>query len=106
MKNVRIVNETGDVHDTKVYDAETGCQIHGIVSIDVRYRVDDVVRADVQLLGVIESTAAEARFVMAHPDTGDVSEVRCIEFADGSKWDAKVIGRTTISDRFRAFVLR
>ena len=85
MRYVNIKSEDGVSIGTMVTDAETGTPINGICSIDIQIKPSDVVRATIELACVSVETSAAARFLIHHPETGEMMEVAEITFADGSK---------------------
>lgn len=94
MPNVKITSDEA-TYTTKVVDADTGAEIKGIASMDVTFRVDDVVRARIELCSVNVKTSASAEIVVADPRTGDMKAIKRIEFADGSTFDAAGVVETT-----------
>ena len=105
MKSVKITNETGLAEGTKVVDAETGELIHGVTAVRIRIALDDVVRAEIDLLSAMVTVKAVPTFMVADPDTGEMKAVRDIHFADGTKWEA-VLDVTTLADTMRKYVRR
>ncbi len=70
---------------TKIIDVETGHELHGIYSIDLQVRVDDVIRATIGLLGVMGTAEiGEATFSIQDPLDGERHAIRRIEYADGT----------------------
>lgn len=84
MRNVRIISESGTKRKAQVLD-EDGTPIRGITAIDVRLRPDEFVTATMEMAMVDLTLSAAACFLMVHPETGELTEVREIHFADGSK---------------------
>lgn len=84
MRGIRIQNEGEATRGVRVSDMATGAEIKGITSIDVRFRPGDLVTAQIGLFASEIDTQAEASFVVLHPETGVLTEVRSITFADGS----------------------
>jgi len=70
---------------TKVFINEQ--EIHGIFSIDVRYRVDEPVEAIVQLWGQELPHDALGKIVVPHPVSGELSEIKKIVFVDGETFE-------------------
>lgn len=63
-------------------------ELYGVVRATIHIEVDDVVRADVEIMPVIERMQdCEARFFMTHPYKRNLREVKAIMFADGSAVD-------------------
>ena len=61
-------------------------ELKGVRSVDIRYRPDDIVIAEVHLYCVEkEITGAHPVVVMAHPQTGEDKEVAEILFKDGTR---------------------
>ena len=85
MESIRIQNETGIGYDTKVTVPETGKTIPGVVSINVRIGIDEVIEADVRLHLVHVDFLALPRFEMQDPKTGEFRGVRAVEWSDGER---------------------
>lgn len=86
MKAVCVTNPTGNVGDTRVHD-ELGAPIRGVQRVTVIHTVDAPPRAYLDLVMVRQDTRAEGRFSVLHPKTGELKEIRAIEFADGERVD-------------------
>jgi hypothetical protein len=86
MDGVRIKSEGGISNGTMVTSAD-GEEIKGITGISIDLRVNDLVRAKIDLCAVLVDCTAQAEFRIAHPKTGDIKAVRRIEFADGEVID-------------------
>ena len=71
---------------TKVFSGDT--EINNIKSIDVHYRVNDVVTATIEVISAMDDVGAFAVFMVGDPKTGDLKQVKRVEFEDGSVWDA------------------
>lgn len=82
MKTVRITNDTGLPHDTKVVDAETGHPIGGITDVSMSISARGPVLADLYLSFVTVDMTASARFLIADPNGGDHRPVRSVTFDD------------------------
>lgn len=83
MDGIRIKSEGGVSNGTVVTNSETGEEIKGITGIAVDLRVNDLVRAKIELCAAQVDVVAQAEFLVASPKTGDLKAVRRIEFADG-----------------------
>ena len=83
MDSVLIKSESGVSLGTKVTNADTGEEIQGIAGISVDIRVNDIVRAKIDLCCVQLGVAASAEYQVISPKTGDMKAVKRIEFADG-----------------------
>lgn len=79
---VRVVNDTGLVHGTSFLD-DDGRKIEGVRSAKLTFEMGNVVKADLELVLVATDVVAHARYMVAHPVSGELREVRSIEFADG-----------------------
>ena len=82
---IRIQNDTGVGNGTKITDIETGKSIPGVVSINVRIGIDEVIEADVRLHLVHVDFLALPRFEMQDPKTGEFRGVRAVEWSDGER---------------------
>lgn len=85
MKSVRIQNDSGVVHDTKITETESGATIHGATGVRLDFVVGEPVRATIDLAFLPVDTVAEGKFVGVNPKTGEMKEIKSIEFADGEK---------------------
>lgn len=65
-------------------------EIHGITAIDVKFRPDDCIRAEIVLLNILEKPpmVAQPKFYVNDPSSNKVKQVKKIEFADGTVWEA------------------
>jgi hypothetical protein len=100
MSTVRIVNDDGISQGTKFVDAETGAEIHGVRAAVVRFAIDEMVHADLDLGPIEIHTIAQAKIRMTDPGSGETKEVARIVFMDGTEWPA-VPGardRTSLAD--------
>lgn len=102
IKSVRVVNDTGGPFHTKIYNAETGAEIHGATNISFSHGVDSDPRVTIDLLGVSSSFVAPPSFRVMHPETGDLREVSSITFADGTSWP-RVVDVTTLGKSTREY---
>ncbi len=84
---------TSDINEAKVNGiysqtirvfGPSGEELKGITSVDVRMRIGEVVRASVDLLCVFDELSADAVFRVINPYTRVLSEIKKIEFKDGS----------------------
>ena len=84
---------TSDINEAKVDGIRSqtihvfgpnGEEFKGIKSIDVRMRLGEVVQAFVDLLCVFDELSADAVFRVINPYTRELSEIKKIEFKDGS----------------------
>lgn len=64
-----------------------GEQIPGIESVLISIKPNDVVRAHLQICAIDLMTEAVPTFQIVHPKTGDLREVKRIEFANGEALD-------------------
>jgi len=63
-------------------------ELHGVNAIDIRYRPDDVVRAEVHMVNFQgEVKGALPEFFVADPATGSPRQVRSITWDDGGVTD-------------------
>jgi len=91
MDTVKIVTnvepgEPATSRETKVI-AERG-EVCGITSMNVYYRPNDRVRADIELyVWVKDVDGVTAYYFMKHPFTGETVEVKEIVMADGERID-------------------
>ncbi len=66
-----------------VVDAETDQILKGVTGVDISIRPKNLPTAEIQLTAVeVVDIEAKAKFVMKHPYTGKMAEVRSILFAD------------------------
>lgn len=65
----------------------SGEELKGVSEIDVHITPDDVIKARMSLFCTFNGVADPYLFV-THPVTGEVREVRQIEFIDGEVWSA------------------
>lgn len=86
MKPVRITSKDLTSDGVKVCTAE-GAEVQGIVGIDVKVRVNDLVRAEIELTCTEIDIQADAKFMVMNPETGEMLEVKRIEFANGDVVD-------------------
>ena len=92
MKTIRIVPEIPDEgkmalsSGTKVFMGDT--ELKGITSIVTTFEADEPVRAVVNLYVAQDETDGIPTFHSNHPISGEWKEIKRIEFADGSAWEA------------------
>ena len=82
LKSIRIVSPDGEAISTKITNAETGEEIHGVERVEIEIVAGDINHAQVKLCAVQTDVKAAAVFVMSHPTTGDLKSVKRIEFFD------------------------
>ena len=91
MKTVRIVPEQPDEgkmplsRGTKVFMSNT--ELHGVCSIVATFEADEPVRAVMTMNVASDVINAIPVFKVNHPITGEFKLIKCIEFADGSKFE-------------------
>lgn len=74
---------------TKIVDADTGAQIHGVRRAFVDIPVDDIVTVALELVSADCRAMGKGDFLMTHPDDGGPPKsVEFIRFADGTEWHA------------------
>ena len=66
-----------------------GKKLYGVISCDVRYRIDSVVEATLEISPAHEAHDARGVFKMTHPLTGKLAEIRRIEFADAGPFEPR-----------------
>ena len=62
-------------------------EIHGIVSMDVHFRPNEITQATIEIYAETGVIDAEAIFVITNPYTGQRQIVKHIEFEDDSVFD-------------------
>lgn len=72
--------------DVELYDGDR--KLNGVASVQVDMCPDDVVRAKCTVFVDTMDVEAEGRFVAIHPVSGELMELRRMEFADGTEWSA------------------
>ena len=73
-QRVRIVNETGTPLTTRIVDADTGEEIHGVTSFELKQDSVDVLEAILSVIVELDVTAdAEVRRYRLNQDTGDLT---------------------------------
>lgn len=85
--NAKIISEGGSAFGTRVL-TEGGAEIPGIRKVTFTAEVDDICRIDAEIM--LASIEAEGKLTLFadNPETGQLGEVRRIEFADGTEWIA------------------
>lgn len=84
-KAIRVINETGEAHGTKIIDVETGKEIHGATKITIGIDVDDPeIRMKVDLVNIFTHVEGTPTYVMLDPRTGQLKALKLIEFQDGT----------------------
>lgn len=65
-------------------------EIHNIAAIDLRIRPNEVVVANIQLLGIFDDSPLMGKpvFYVGSPLSNEVKQVKKIEFMDGTIWEA------------------
>jgi len=66
----------------------SGEAISGVTSIAWSASVDDIARAEITLWSGEIEVDGRMQILVAHPVTGDATEVTSITFADGTTWPA------------------
>ena len=80
---VKVVNNSGHGCYTKVTDAVTGEEIHGVKSVEIpRFGADDPIVVNLEIMMVPE-IKGRAVFSIEDPATGKLRDVKSITFADG-----------------------
>lgn len=91
MKRLKIINETGIGAGTHLIDAETGAEVHGILSFSVHCDgADSLIMADVKIALVEIEIDGRARFLAEDSDLDGrrrLREVSKIIWADGGSTD-------------------
>lgn len=84
----RLVSEGLSSQGVRLVD-EAGKELKHLTSIDVHFRVDSLVTAEVGLLGLVAEKVdiAEAAFTIQDPFDKSVHRVKRIEFEDGSGYE-------------------
>ena len=64
-------------------------EIHNIGAIDLRIRPNEVVIANIQLLGIFDNSLLIGKpvFYVGDPLSDEVKQVKKIEFSDGTIWE-------------------
>lgn len=88
MKAVRIVNETGKVHDTKITCAETGTAIEHIKSVTVRYSIKEIPAVRLEMAFPLCDVRGSPAYYLPGPD-GVAKRVKSIVFDDGTTWPSE-----------------
>lgn len=86
---VKIINENGVAGDTKVFNEENGEDLAKrlpIRRIQWTGEVGGVCVATIELVAMSIQVKGEATFVIPHPVTGQVKELKSVEFMDGTVW--------------------
>lgn len=102
---MRTIKITSDGVRTHIVDAESGKEIPGIASAKIHFTPEGAV-ARLTMLSVETAFEGKARFNMAHPETGEFQEIRKIEFADGTVFDALLVETTSVGDECRKYARR
>lgn len=84
MKTARITNPNGRDYATKIYDAETGAEIHGVTKVEFVHEAGGSPRAALHLFMPEIDAVAPAAIKMMDPATGEIKLVKRIEFSDGT----------------------
>ena len=72
---------------TKVFTA-SGAEIKEITRIKVEILPNTILRAELEIALMDFSIEAEEQFKLHHPMTGVLKEIKSIQFADGTEWEA------------------
>ena len=66
---------------------DDGRELRGISRVDVHIPCDGIIKADVVFVSVLSCHAlATPTYLVRHPESGVLTPVKRIEFADGSAW--------------------
>ena len=64
-----------------------GKEIHGVYSATVHYKIDDVVRAELELYIAHEAVDGVLIFFATDPNTGEFKRLKYVEWEDGSVFE-------------------
>jgi len=80
---VRIENESGASATTRITYAD-GSQIHGVSEVAIALKVDKPVEVKMTLWSLLDVRGLPS-FQVTDPETGDLRQVKTIEFWDGTR---------------------
>ena len=65
-------------------------EIHNIGAIDLKIKPNEIIIANIQLLGIFDTSHLIAKpvFYVGDPLSDEVKQVKKIEFSDGTIWEA------------------
>lgn len=88
MTGIKIVSNSAISRGIQILDGETGTPIHGVTSVDIRIRPNEIITAELTIFCEKIETPATARVMAVDPKAGGTKEVRRIEFVDGTVYEA------------------
>ena len=84
-QHVRIINKTGVGYGTQIFNAD-GTEIQGVTTVSVdRFGCEDVVTVNLTISIVDFEIDGKPRWLTADPKTGELRELKALEFANGER---------------------
>lgn len=76
---------------TRIIDIDTGAELHGIRKVVIVQDAggDDTPHLTLEIELFRVAARGDGRWLMIYPPSGDLREVKSVQYADGSSWVAK-----------------
>ncbi|GAN49710.1 hypothetical protein ACXR8U_13755 [Methylobacterium radiotolerans] len=89
IKSVKVASQGGMGFGTRVVDAESGAEVHGVERIAIpEFGADDLIRVELRLALMEFEVEGRPHFQMIDPGSGVIMDVASITFADGTEFKA------------------